>query len=241
MVCPQHAGSDEAVWQEVPPEQRRAALVRAASPENARQRVADIHAVLEQLDQWTQTEEHVLAGRLDLNCVGMSGHSFGALTTQVLGGQSHPVAAQADREQRNWRICAAIVMSPSPPVGDLEAAFGSVRIPWMMMTGSKDHSPIGHMTPTIRRDVFNHLPLSIDRYELTLGGGHHFAFTDNKLPATAPPRHENHHQTILRVSTAFWDTHLRQDPAAKRWLQGDSVRSTLDAGDRWRIGIATAP
>lgn len=240
VVCPQHRGSDEAVWQAVPPEQRGAALVRAASPENARRRIEDVQAVLEQLDQWTQAEEHVLAGRIDLTCVGISGHSFGALTTQAFGGQSHPQVAEVDRELCDRRIRAAIAMSPSPPPGDLQTAFRSVKIPWLMMTGSKDHAPIGYMTPAIRRDVFNHLPPSIDRYELTLGGGHHFAFTDNKLPAAAPPRHANHHQTILRVSTAFWDAHLRQDRAAQRWLQGQPVRSTLDPGDRWRIGIATA-
>ena len=38
-------------------------------------------------------------------------------------------------------------MSPSPPQGDLKAAFGSVQIPWMMMTGTKDHAPLGYMTP----------------------------------------------------------------------------------------------
>jgi len=240
VVCPQHGGSDEAVWQAVPPEQRGAALARAASPENARRRIEDVHAVLDQLDQWTQAEEHVLAGQLDLTCVGISGHSFGALTSQAIGGQSHPQVAEVDRELCDARICAAIAMSPSPPPGDLQTAFGSVKIPWLLMTGSKDHAPIGYMTPALRRDVFNHLPPTVDRYELTLGGGHHFAFTDNKLPATAPPRHANHHPTILRVSTAFWDAHLRQDRAAQHWLQGQPVRSTLDPGDRWRIAIATA-
>lgn len=238
VVYPQHCGSDEAVWQNVPPEQRPAALAQAASAENARHRIADIHVVLDQLEQWTQAEEHTLAGQLDLSSVGMSGHSFGALTAQALGGQLPAAATAAGHGHCDSRIRATLAMSPSPPPGNLEAAFGAVKIPWLMMTGSKDHAPLGYMTPTIRRDVFNHLPPTIDRYELTLGGGHHFAFTDNKLPATAPPRHANHHPTILRVSTAFWDAHLRQDPSAKQWLQGQRVRATLDPGDRWRLGIA---
>ncbi len=241
VICPQHPGSDESVWQAVPPEQRQAALARAASPENARHRIHDIHAVLEQFERWTQSPGHELAGQLDLNCVGMSGHSFGAVTTQAIGGQLAEAAEPATDDRCNGRIRAAIAMSPSPPAGNLQAAFGAVKIPWLMMTGSKDHAPLGYMTPTLRRDVFNALPPSIDRYELTLGGGHHFAFTDDKLPATAPPRHANHHGTILRVSTAFWDAHLRQNTAAKDWLQGQAVRATLDPGDRWRIAAATDP
>lgn len=239
VVCPQHHGSDEAVWQAVPPEQHQAVLARAASPENARHRIADIHVVLQQLEHWTQAIGHELFGQLDMDCVGMSGHSFGALTAQTLGGQLQESVSPADRDCCA-RIRATLAMSPSPPPGNLEAALGSVRIPWLMMTGTKDHAPLGYMTPALRREVFNHLPPTIDRYELTLGGGHHFAFTDNRLPPAVAPRNMNHHQTILRVSTAFWDAHLRRDSAAKNWLQGQRVRSTLDPGDRWRIGVASA-
>ena len=32
--------------------------------------------------------DHALAGRLDLSKVGMSGHSFGAVTTQAISGQT---------------------------------------------------------------------------------------------------------------------------------------------------------
>src|SRR5690606_34817163 len=104
VVYPQHCGSDEAVWQNVPPEQRQAALVQAASAENARHRIADIHAVLDQLEQWTQAEEHTLAGQLDLSSVGMSGHSFGALTAQALGGQLPAAATAAGHGHCDSRI-----------------------------------------------------------------------------------------------------------------------------------------
>jgi predicted dienelactone hydrolase len=235
-VFPQHLGSDDGVWKDTPMQQRRAALVRAASPKNAQDRVLDIHAVLDQLEHWTVTDGHPLAARLDLSRVGMSGHSFGAVTTQALSGQADPMS---DQLANDLRIRAAIAMSPAmPPNADLERVFSSVRIPWLMMTGSKDHAPIGRMSPESRRDVFNHLPESIDRFELILGGAHHFAFTDNELPPEITTRNGHHHQTILRISTAFWDAYLRQEPAAKAWLQGKALRATLDPGDRWRIGIA---
>jgi predicted dienelactone hydrolase len=235
-VFPQHPGSDDEVWKNLPVPQQREAVTRAANAANAQDRVLDIHIILDQLDRWTISEDHPLSGRLDLSAVGMSGHSFGAVTTQTLSGQTHRLPDQGIGDPR---IRAAIAMSPSVPAGgDLATAFGSVRIPWLMMTGSKDHSPIGHMPPEVRRDVFNHLPKTIDRYELVLGGAHHFAFTDNELPREIPARNPNHHPSILRISTAYWDAYLRGEPAAKRWLQSTSIRATLDPGDRWRIGIA---
>ncbi len=238
VVFPQHAGSDDSVWKDSPMGQRRAAFIRAASPKNAQDRVLDIHAVLDALIGWAITDGHPLAGRLDLSHIGMSGHSFGAITTQTLSGQADSLV---QKRQSDRRIHAAIAMSPAiPPQADLTTVFGSVRIPWLMMTGSKDYAPIGRMSPETRRDVFNHLPQTIDRYELVLGGAHHFAFTSNELPAEMPPRNTHHHRTILRISTAFWDAYLRQDPSAKLWLQGQSIRSILDPGDRWRIGVATA-
>ena len=37
------------------------------------------------------------------------------------------------------RIKAALVLSPSKPAaGDINKAFGSVSIPWLLMTGTKD-------------------------------------------------------------------------------------------------------
>jgi hypothetical protein len=71
----------------------------------------------------------------------MSGHSFGALTTQGVSGQ------QAFGGLVNFtddRIKAAVAFSPSSPrAGKAERAFGKVEIPWMLMTGTKDLSPNG--------------------------------------------------------------------------------------------------
>lgn len=244
-VFPQHAGSDEAVWKQTPLAERSAALARAATPENARARVLDVRAVLDHLERWTGTAGHPLAARLDLSAIGMSGHSFGALTTQTLCGQTAPPHSHSPHShslatplQCDHRIAAALAMSPSAAPGDQQTALQSVRIPWMMMTGSDDHAPIGRMSPEARRTIFNHLPKRIDRYELMLGGAHHFAFTEDRLPARIPARNARHHQTIEQISTAFWDAYLRHQPAAKHWLQGMAIRATLQPRDRWRVGIA---
>jgi hypothetical protein len=65
-------------------------------------------------------------------------------------------------------------------------------------------------------------------------------FTDRALPGDKEPRNPNHHRVILALSTAFWDAYLRDDPAARAWLNGPGARSILEPDDRWQFA-ETAP
>jgi len=195
-------------------------------------RVKDIPAVLDQLDRWNKTAGHLLAGRLNLSRVGMSGHSFGAMTTQAVSGES---IAQGELSYTDPRIKAAIAFSPSSPRrgGDPKQAFGNVKIPWMLMTGTKDIALIGNADMTSRLAVFPALPPG-DKYELVLYGAEHSAFTDRSLPSDTGKRNPNHHRAILALSTAFWDSYLRDNGAAKTWLDGDGPRLVLEKDDHWQ-------
>jgi len=236
VVALQHPGSDESVWRDEPRHERMAAMERAASAQNFLLRVRDVPAVLDQLDAWNQQEGHPLAGRLDLARVGMSGHSFGAVTTQAVSGQSSRLGGHRLTDPR---IRAAIAFSPSSPRrGDPATAFGSVTIPWMLMTGTKDTAPIGHADLASRLSVYPHLPTTIDKYELVLDNAEHSAFSDRALPGDREKRNPNHHRAILALSTAFWDAHLRDDSAARAWLHGPAPRSVLEARDRWQLQSA---
>jgi len=227
----QHPGSDSSVWRDVPPRQRRSAMEQAAGSQNFLLRVKDVKAVLDQLARWNEGAGHSLAGRLDLRRVGMSGHSFGAVTTQAVSGQQF----RGGLAFTDPRITAAIAMSPSRPRrgGDASQAFGAVAIPWLLMTGTKDLAPIGGADLESRLVVFPALPPG-GKYELVLDGAEHSAFTDRALPGDTAPRNPNHHRVILALTTAFWDAWLREDPAARRWLDGDGSRSALESGDRWQ-------
>jgi predicted dienelactone hydrolase len=214
-------------------------MEKAASGQNLTLRIDDVRAVLDQLAVWNQTKDHACCGRLDLEHVGMSGHSFGAVTTQMVGGQFVPLLGQ---RRTDPRIDAAIAMSPSSPrAGSLERAFAKVSVPWLLMTGTADTSPIGDQDVASRLAVYPALPATIDRYELVLDGGQHSAFTERGLPGEAGQRNPNHHRAILALSTAFWDTHLRSDAAARAWLHGDGAKAVLEAKDRWQLGERQAP
>ncbi len=231
VVFTQHPGSDASVWQDKPPVERLAALKRAANPHNFLSRVKDIHLVLDQLERWNTNRASALAGRLDLKRIGMSGHSFGALTTQAVSGQHFQFGNALTADSR---IKAAIMFSPSSPRrGDPKQAFGRVKIPWMLMTGTKDVAPIGDATLESRLAVFPALPPG-GKYELVLDGAEHSAFADRSLPGDTEKRNPNHHRAILALSTAFWDAYLQGNTAAKDWLDGNGPRSVLEKQDRWR-------
>ncbi len=226
----QHPGSDSTVMEDVPLLKKRAALTKAANLKNTIHRFEDIPALIDQLEKWNQEDGHLFENRLDASKVGMSGHSYGAVTTQGVSGQQARLIKDKYREKR---IQAALPMSPSPPRrGSPEEAFRSVSIPWLLMTGTEDGSPISDTYPSDRRKVFPALP-SGNHYELTLWKAEHSAFTERRLPGDRLKRNPNHHKAILALSTAFWDAFLRQDTAARDWLDGEQARSVLEPKDSW--------
>lgn len=89
-VFVQHPGSDESVWKEAARGERMTAMKQAASGRSLLDRLSDIPFVLDQLERWNGESGHALHGALDLEHIGMTGHSFGAVTTQAMMGQKYP-------------------------------------------------------------------------------------------------------------------------------------------------------
>ncbi len=238
VVALQHRGSDDGVWRDLRLGQRIVAMRRAGSPENLALRVGDVRRVLDQLTTWNTTPEHPLAGRLNLQQIGMSGHSFGAITAQVLGGEKF----SEDGDRRDGRIRAVVALSPSiPHEEDPAIAFESVAIPWLMITGTKDVVTMFKTNLESRLGVYRNLPEKIDRYELVLYEAEHSAFTDIRMAWDRGERNPNHHRAVLAVSTAFWDFYLRGDAQAGDWLKRDRVRSVLEQKDAWQWAPAGSP
>ncbi|HBJ37691.1 MAG TPA: dienelactone hydrolase [Planctomycetaceae bacterium] len=233
VVFLQHPGSDESVWRDVPMRQRMQTLKGAASVQNFKDRVDDVRVTIDHLEMLNAQASGPFAGRLDTKRLGMSGHSFGAVTTQAVSGQRQPIGGSLTEK----RIKAAVVMSPNRPQNKLvsvERAFSEVQIPWLLMTGTKDDSPIGDTTPESRLAVFPALPPG-DKFELVLKDANHYAFTERSDGPRTTERNPQHWNTILALSTAFWDAYLREDEAAKQWLVGKDARSVLSPGDRWQM------
>lgn len=227
----QHPGSDDSVWRGQPAGGRMAKMEAAASGENFLLRVKDVPMTLDQLATWNADPASPLRGRLDLKRVAMTGHSFGAVTTQAVSGQK----LSAGLSVTDPRIKAAVLFSPSGPRrgGRAEQSFGSVEIPWLLMTGTLDVSRIGGITLESRLSVYPALPAG-GKYELVLDGAEHSAFTERALAGDRGKRNPNHHRAILALSTAFLDAYLKDDATARAWLNGPAARNVLEKGDRWQ-------
>ncbi len=232
VVLVQHPGSDESVWQGVPAEQRLAAMKKAASLPNFLARNKDISAVIDALTLWNGDAKHPLSGRLDLKHLGMSGHSFGAQTTQAVAGQEFIRGSLSFREPR---IQAAVMMSPGPPAtGDPVAAFAPIRIPCLLMTGTQDGGMMITTTgPADRLKVFpclQHAPA----WQVVFDQATHMDFSERDMLGK-PPANPRYHRAILALTTAFWDAELQGNAGARAWLNGPGARTVLAPADQWEL------
>jgi len=215
----QHAGSDADVWRGAtrPMEQMR----KAADARNAIARTGDVRFVLDELARLDAgAVDFPLKGRMDLTRVGMSGHSFGAVTTLAIAGRAPAILRVGGVSPvADPRVKAAVALSPSPGAGDPATSFAAVRIPIFHMTGTRDVSPINDTKAADRRVPFDHIKLA-DQYLLTLDGGDHAVFSGRRARGQAVATDAAHHELIRAGSLVFWDAYLKDDAGAKEWLAG---------------------
>lgn len=228
VVFMQHPGSDESVWKGEQRLKRRAAMKGAASLGSFMDRMKDVPLVIDSLEKWNKDGEAELRGKIDLEKIGMSGHSFGAMTTQAVSGQAHRGGKPTFLDER---IDASVMLSPSiPKVGDPAKAFGTIKIPCLLMTGTKDNSPIGDIVAKDRVKVFPNIT-NAPAWQIVFDGAEHMSFGEGETPLK---QGENrYHKPILALTTAFWDANLRDDNAAKAWINGKAARSVMLPEDQW--------
>src|SRR6185369_6645340 len=108
VVFMQHIGSDESVWEDKGMLAGYMGLKRAANAQNLLLRAQDVPAVINQLEVWNGVPGNPLYQRMDLSHIGMTGHSFGAVTTEAVSGEVYPGYGSKFLEPR---IDAALPMS----------------------------------------------------------------------------------------------------------------------------------
>jgi dienelactone hydrolase len=233
----QHRGSDQAVWQGQT--DVMAALRKAvADPQGSINRPLDVTFAIDQL-QKLNAEESPLKGKLDLQRIGMAGHSFGGYTTLAIIGQKFfPLGRETTAGDK--RVKAAISMSAPVPrkKEDLARSFDAITVPCLHMTGTLDDSPIGDTKASDRRAAFDHISKA-DQLLVIFKDGDHMIFSGRagvgaragNVPGFGgDPKKDAQFQALIRQSTtAFWDAYLRGDEKAKTWLTGAGLQDTLAA------------
>src|SRR6266699_965214 len=168
-----------------------------------------------------------LAGKIDPDHIGVSGHSMGSYAAEAIAGATVDLPGHSGTNFADPRVKAVLCLSPQGPgqFGLNDHSFDQISLPYMGMTGSLDSlgpvaSPAWHKTPFDRSQ-------SGDKYHLFIEGANHMSFI---TPRTLLPGRAEQGGAIFdytnSAALAFWDAYLKGDAHAKSYLQSDALEKS---------------
>jgi predicted dienelactone hydrolase len=237
----QHIGSDDSAWRGQGAQIMQAMRQAAADPSNAINRPLDVRFAIDQMEKLNKQDDSPFKGRLDLENIGMAGHSFGAYTTLAVAGQTFVLPRGGEQQFADPRVKAAIAMSaPVPRNKEQRAkAFSSIKIPCLHMTGTEDTSPINDTTAEERLIPFQHAKLA-DAYLINFKGGDHMIFS-GRGRMRAKPSDARFQELIRQSAIAFWDGYLKGDAKAKAWLAEGGFEKVMGADGTFEKKVKWKP
>lgn len=222
----QHRGTDSSLWEGKPGHPWD--VIRATHiPRSATlARLRDVPFVLDQLPLLAPE----LTAMMDFDSIGMSGHSFGAMTTQVMAGQKRGYGRHL-YDLFEDRFKCGIVYSPGTVYEkhghEPQDFYGSMRLPLFFMTGTDDASPVVEgSTYKDRLEVFEYSG-GPEQSLLILEGGDHMVYNGSRGKLQDNPKRDIHEKILRIASLAFWEAYLKGDAAAKTWLTGGDFAEWL--------------
>lgn len=231
----QHRGTDTTIWEGKPGHPwdviRKAHISRKVTLD----RFKDVPFVLDRLPQWA--EENPEAGEhMDLKRLGMSGHSFGAITTQVTAGQKLGKGKRMYSLKEN-RFRAGICYSPSPTYNHdqpNEETYGGITLPMLYMTGTEDSSPVTGRDYTYRLPIFEKAS-GPDQHLIVLDGGDHMVFAGSRGKLKDHPKRHIHEDIIKTATLAFWDAFLKENTGAYDWMTKGGLKDWLNGEGTYKF------
>lgn len=227
IVHVQHKGTDSGLWEGKKGHPWDIIRATHIPREATLSRFGDVPFVLSKLPDWIRA--HGGMDFADVDNIGMSGHSFGALTTQVMMGQMFPDKDGRLRSYAEPRFKAGILYSPVPiahmALDDPRDVYGSIDRPLFHMTGTEDASPIEHFGYEHRLVVYEYS--HGERLLLTTQGGDHMIYNGSRGKLGASSNRERHETLIKIAALAYWDWKLKGDEEAGNWLTGGGFASYL--------------
>ncbi len=187
-------------------------------------RPQDISFIINSL-QTVESKAPQLRGKINRSRIGVAGHSLGAYSTLWVAGQSVNTSNRPNVSFRDNRVRAFLAISPAGiGRGGLEArSWSQIAAPVMTVAGSEERGG------SWRREPFDNMPAG-DKYFLLIEGAYHSSFNDykpggrrglNQDEATVNQMHTD----LENASLAFFDAYLKQDNAARQYLQTNALPS----------------
>jgi dienelactone hydrolase len=226
-----HQGTDSSLWEGKEGHPWDILKNVHITRETTLDRFKDVPFVLGQLLLWGD-ENPEIGAMMDFSHIGMSGHSFGAMTTQVMAGQMFPLGDGSLISMRDRRIIAGIAYSPTAIThlsqaspGDL---YGPIEIPLLHMTGTNDDSPVDGYGYEHRLQIFEHTGHA-EKYLQVLRGGDHMVYNGTRGGLGDNPLRQIHEDLIKVIAKGFWDAYLKGDVLAREWLAGGGAGAYIAA------------
>jgi predicted dienelactone hydrolase len=171
-----------------------------------------------------------LRGKLDRKHIGVGGHSFGAYTSELIGGVTITVPGRRAPESfADKRVSAVLLLSPQGEgkMGLTADSWNHLHLPMLLMYGSRDYGAWGE--PAVwRSEPYSKSPPG-HKYKVEVLGGTHMGFAaSSKSEAVL-----NLQFRCAKLETlAFWNAYLKNNREAAAYLSSDGLRSfSLDAAN----------
>jgi hypothetical protein len=200
-------------------------------------RARDISFVLDAADKISTGVS--LPGSIDMTRAAAAGHSFGTVISMTkIGLHLKPEFQGPWGEPFDARIRAAVLMSGiGPGMEDMaDNAFDGIRRPLLATGGTRDvgRVEIGELTPEEWRMQPFLLAPPGDKYSLITEGTDHYmgGLICNKDRGNSPDYEAV--ENVRSATTAFLDAYLRNDQAAKTYLDTVDMSAVTDGRARLR-------
>lgn len=215
-----HTGTDSSLWEGKQGHPWDVLKQAKISRETMLSRFQDIGFVFDALEHWAK--ENPEETDMDFSRVGISGHSMGAMTSEVMAGMLFPDVHDKFISMKESRFKAGILYSPVPIahlVGEERAveAYQPITLPLFYMTGTEDDSPIENFGYRERLKIYEE-SRATEKQLLILQDGDHMVYNGTRGKLAVNPKRGRHEDIIKIGALAFWDMHLKGDEKAKEWL-----------------------
>ena len=211
----------------------------AEDPDRWRARPEDVSFVLDHL-----AEDETLRPLLDLDRVGVAGHSFGSYTALATIGMRIYAPGQPAEQFTDPRVKAVVAISPLGPgrLGLSEDSWDLLATPCLSIYGTRDIDP-STLDPRQRRSAYEAAP-GPDQYLLTILHASHIGFDDQAFMLTDQLAYAYSHVYVEMASIAFFDAYLGGDADAQAWLLSDALAELSDGYcelEHKHVNVLSAP